>query len=571
MNLFKFIWRTCRGMMVITTGTALLSGACNMGLLALVSSALTSDRRTKVLIWGFIVLGIGKIISSFISQALLASFAQGAVANLRRDLIRSILTVPLRRLEELGTPRLLVALTDDVFNITQALLAIPIVFVNLAMLLGGAAYLGWLSWKILAGVCVMILVGAVVYRLMVASAFHFLNQAREEEDRLFGYFRALTEGIKELKLHRNRRGSFLNENVQTATEAFQKHNVSAEIRFVAAQNWSHFLFFALIGLILFLLPEISHLSQKTLMGYVITTLYLMGPLAGVMSSLSLFGRANVALEKVNQLGVSLAQGSTEVCAIDQNESEITFENLELVNVMHSYHRESEDSHFALGPINLRFRPGELVFLVGGNGSGKSTLAKIITGLYVPENGEIRIDGKTVTDQNRDDYRQLFSAVFADFYLFENLLGIHSRNIDEQAKMYLDQLHLSHKVKVKDGTLSTTAVSQGQRKRLALLTAYLEDRPFYLFDEWASDQDPLFKDIFYTQILPDLKARNKTVLAITHDDHYFHLADRIIKLDYGKIVIEGRPAGEKGAAVVNGPWDHPFSDRAPPAAAATVAK
>jgi len=233
-----------------------------------------------------------------------------------------------------------------------------------------------------------------------------------------------------------------------------------------------------------------------------------------------------------------------VCVLDQNETEITFENLELVNVMHSYHRETEDSHFELGPINLRFRPGELVFLVGGNGSGKSTLAKIITGLYVPESGEIRIDGKPVTDANRDDYRQLFSAVFVDFYLFENLLGIHSRNVDEQAKTYLDQLHLSHKVKVKDGVLSTTAVSQGQRKRLALLTAYLEDRAFYLFDEWAADQDPLFKDVFYTQLLPELKARGKTVLVISHDDKYFDVADRIIKLDYGKLDASGVSKGEE---------------------------
>lgn len=549
MNLFKFIWRTCRGMMLVTTGTALLSGACNMGLIALVSAALTTDRRTNVLVWGFVVLGLGKIISTFISQALLASFAQGAVSNLRRELIRKILTVPLRRLEELGTPRLLVALTDDVFNITQALLAIPIVFVNLAMLLGGAAYLGWLSWKILVGAFVLILIGAVVYRVMVSSAFRFLNLAREEEDKLFSYFRALTEGIKELKLHRNRRGSFLTQNVQTTTEAFQRHNVAAEVRFVAAQNWSHFLFFALIGLILFLLPAISTLSPKTLTGYVVTTLYLMGPLAGVMSSLSLFGRANVALAKVEELGVSLAQGAIEECPIDRNEAEITFENLELVNVMHSYHRETEDSHFALGPINLRFRPGELVFLVGGNGSGKSTLAKIITGLYVPENGEIRLDGQPVTDKNRDNYRQLFSAVFADFYLFENLLGIDTKNVDEQAKVYLDQLHLSHKVKVKDGMLSTTAVSQGQRKRLALLTAYLEDRAFYLFDEWAADQDPLFKDVFYTQLLPELKARGKTVLVISHDDKYFDVADRVIKLDYGKLDASA-PAKVTGEELVS---------------------
>src|SRR4029079_10547844 len=139
-------------------------------------------------------------------------------------------------------------------------------------------------------------------------------------------------------------------------------------------------------------------------------------------------------------------------------------------------------------------------------------------------------GVPITDSNRDDFRQIFSAVFSDFYLFESLIGLESSGRDDQAREYLKQLHLSHKVRITNGSLSTTALSQGQRKRLALLTAYLEDRPFYLFDEWASDQDPLFKNIFYTQLLPELKARGKTVLAITHDDKYFDLADRIIKLD-----------------------------------------
>jgi putative ATP-binding cassette transporter len=488
--------------------------------------------------WAFIALGVGKLLTNYISQAMLASFSQGATAALRRDLVRKILSVPLRDLEQIGTSRVLVALTDDVFNITQALLAIPLVSVNLAVLLGGAVYLGVLSWQILAGVGVLILFGAVGYRFIVASAFRHLNQAREEEDKLYGYFRAVTEGIKELKLHRSRRGAFLSQNVQTTTETYQRHNVAAETRFILAQSWSHLLYFALIGLILFLVPAVAHLNQQTLTGYVITTLYLMGPLAGVLSSLSLFGRANVALRKVEELGVSLADHSTEDCPINQPEPELEFERLELRGVVHSYHREQDDSHFVLGPIDLSFRPGELVFLVGGNGSGKSTLAKLITGLYLPEGGEIRLDGETITNRNRDNYRQLFSVVFADFYLFDNLLGIKRPQLDVEAGEYLEQLHLQHKVKIKDGVLSTTAVSQGQRKRLALLTAYLEDRPFYLFDEWASDQDPCFKNVFYTQLLPDLKARGKTVLVITHDDKYFDVADRIIKLDYGKLDSQG---------------------------------
>src|SRR5690606_27967207 len=107
-------------------------------------------------------------------------------------------------------------------------------------------------------------------------------------------------------------------------------------------------------------------------------------------------------------------------------------------------------------------------------------------------------------------------------------------LDIETQKHLAQLQLDHKVRVENGTFSTLRLSQGQRKRLALLVAYLEDRPFYVFDEWAADQDPVFKKIFYTEILPSLKAKGKTVIAITHDDGYFHVADRCFKFEDGKL-------------------------------------
>jgi putative ATP-binding cassette transporter len=522
-------------MAVATVVMSLLSGACNAALIAFVNMALTKNGPTpKWLVWGFVALGLGKVITLFSSQAVLAGFSQKAVAEMRRELVKKILAVPLRDIEQIGAPRILAGLTDDVFNVTQALLALPLVSVNLAILCGGAVYLGWLSWKMLAAIAFVILVGAGGYLLVVTSALNCCKRARDEEGKLYGYFRALSDGIKELKLHRLRRGAFFSSNIEAVTAAYQRENVGAEIRFAAAQSWSHLLYFALIGLILFVVPTMGGFDSRTLTGYVITTLYLMGPLSGVLSSISLFGRARVALQKVEELGVSLSERSIEDCPLERPDAERGFQQLDFVGVVHSYHREKDDATFVLGPITLGFKPGELVFLVGGNGSGKSTLAKIVTGLYTPEAGEIRLDGELITDRNRDSYRQLFSAVFADFYLFDNLLGLNNSNLDAQAADYLEQLHLHHKVRIKNGALSTTAVSSGQRKRLALLTAYLEDRPFYLFDEWASDQDPYFKNIFYTKILPDLKSRGKTVLVISHDDHYFHLADRTIKLDYGKI-------------------------------------
>lgn len=522
-------------MMICTFVAALLSGACNAGLIAMVNTALQADGApARIVIFAFAALVAGRLVTNFIAQITQAHFAQQNSARLRRELVEKILAVPLRQLEEIGAPRLMVALTEDVLVLTEAMLCVPTFSVNVAILIGGAVYLGYLSWTVLLVMGAFILFGAIAYRVLIRRGFQRLFAARDEQDRLFKHFRELTEGMKELKLHRERRGVFFADHIYGSTERYKKHAIAAELKFIFAHNWSHLLFFTLIGLILFALPMYAHVTPQALTGYVVATLYLMGPLSGVLGSLSLFGRASAALRKIEQLGFTLAERAGDDCPIRGKAEVPGFERLELIDVTRSYHREKEDDHFTLGPLRLTFQPGELVFLVGGNGSGKSTLAKVITGLYPPESGVVKVNGEPIGDHNRDDYRQLFSAVFADFYLFENLLAANGQDLDQQARGYLHALHLEHKVKVTDGVLSTTQLSSGQRKRLALLSAYMEDRPFYLFDEWASDQDPLFKELFYTQLLPELKSRRKTVLVITHDDRYFHLADRVIKLDYGRI-------------------------------------
>ncbi|MBD0319758.1 MAG: ATP-binding cassette domain-containing protein [Gemmatimonadetes bacterium] len=164
------------------------------------------------------------------------------------------------------------------------------------------------------------------------------------------------------------------------------------------------------------------------------------------------------------------------------------------------------------------------------------------GLYTPEQGELRLDGRAMGAADLQRYREHFSAVFADFFLFESLLGADLLNVDDSARHYLTALNLEHKVRVSGGVLSTVDLSTGQRKRLALLGAYLEDRPICLFDEWAADQDPHFKEVFYRRLLPELRARGKTLIVISHDDQYYDVADRIVHLDYGQVSFDG-PAGE----------------------------
>jgi putative pyoverdin transport system ATP-binding/permease protein len=522
-------------MVIWTSVAAVLSGACSACLIALINTALNRHGGPgEALIIAFCALGAGRIATNVFAQLSLAHYSQATTARLRRDLVARVLSVPLRQVEELGAPKLTAALTEDILEISQATLSIPIFAVNFAVLLGGAVYLAWLSLPVFLGMFATGVIGAVTYRLLIRNGFSHLSAAREDQDRLFRHFRTLTEGIKELKLHRARRSGYLGE-VEEAAASCRRHNVAAEFRFIVAQNWNQMLFLGLIGLILFELPRMQSVSPQAMTGYIIATLYLMGPLAGLLGSLSVFSRASVSLRKVEKLGIALSSHPGDNGTQGQGALATDgIESLELVDIRHAYHREQEDESFMLGPIDLTLRPGEIVFLVGGNGSGKSTLAKVITGLYPPAGGEIRMNGVPVGDHNRDDYRQCFSAVFSDYFLFEQACGRPGSEADRRSREYLERLHLSHKVTIKDGAFSTTQLSSGQRKRLALLSAYIEDRPFYLFDEWASDQDPIFKKVFYKQILPDLKALGRSVLVITHDDRYFGCADRLIKLDYGRI-------------------------------------
>jgi putative ATP-binding cassette transporter len=366
------------------------------------------------------------------------------------------------------------------------------------------------------------------------KAINHFRKARDEADGLMKHLRALVEGTKELKLHSRRRRAFVDKLLWSTASALRRYNVTGMTIYTAAASWGQTLVFVLVGFTLFALPQITSVEGQARAGYVLVLLYLMTPLQVLLNTLPNIGRANIAIKKVEELGVTLERDSTERMSDLVPGPAPDWDKLELREVTHTYKREGEESDFTLGPLDLALYPGELIFLVGGNGSGKTTLAKLMVGLYAPESGSLHFRGEEITDQNREEFRQQFSVVFSDFYLFESLLGLETAELDDRARACLLQLQLAHKVQVKDGVLSTTDLSNGQRKRLALLTAYLEDRPIYLFDEWAADQDPVFKRIFYYELLPELKARGKTAVVISHDDQYYHIADRIVKLDYGKV-------------------------------------
>jgi putative pyoverdin transport system ATP-binding/permease protein len=540
-DLIRFLLKNSRAVkhaplwMGVIIVVGIIGGGTNAALLAMLGYLLGHIApASNQLIIIYVALCIALPLTRFGSEAMLLNLSSKAVLVLRMRLSRQILSAPLRRLEELGPHSLLATLAGDIPTIGNSLVTIPVIIMHISIVLGCLIYLGWLSRPILFGVIGFMIVGALSYQIPLRKGTQRYIIVRDLADRLFQHFQAITDGFKELKLHHNRREAFLTEALYPTAASLRKHAMIGHLTFVAANSYGQSLFFILVGLILFNAHSISGVNTQTLIGYTLVILYMMTPLQMILTLIPDLATAAVSMRKVEDLGLTLDDRDPSEEISKKLNAGPSWKSLALVGVTHTYHREGEDGGFLLGPIDLTLEPGELLFITGGNGSGKTTLAKLLISLYIPEEGEIYLDGKLVTDETREQYRQLFSVVFSDFYLFESLFGLDSVHLDENAKKYLVQLQLDHKVKVEAGVLSTLGLSQGQRKRLALLTAYLEDRPIYLFDEWAADQDPLFKEIFYHQLLPELKARGKALIVISHDDRYYHVADHVIKLDSGKL-------------------------------------
>lgn len=534
MRLLRFVLRASGAEFVLAVLVGALAGLANAGLVVAIHRGLENQSFLGAFAAACAVLVLG----AFVGRTLTARVALRAVRSVRIDLVESMLALPFRKLEEVGAPALETVVTEDVLMVSQAVPFMAVVALDLMTILGAVGYLVYLSWRMFLIVLAFALAAIALSALMTRGTVKTLHAARDATGVLHRHLHDSIRGNKELKLNATLRRLFLDRDLVPATREVERLQVKAEMQVAAGTSVMRLLGVSMIALTLAIGHDVTGVTDAVRSGFALGVLFAMGPFEAIQSFVPIAGRADVALTRIQQIGIDLKaarERATAVAAPEATEPPAIELSVRLEGVTHTYRSDRDDSTFTLGPVDALVRPGHVLFVVGGNGSGKSTLIKLLVGLYRPEEGAIYVDGKRVVDADIGAYRQHFSAVLADYHLFEAL--VLDDDARARAKELLEELHLAHKVAIENDRFTTVDLSSGQRKRLALLRALFEDRPVYVFDEWASDQDPFFRHWFYTKLVPSLRERGKAVVAVTHDEAYFDVADDLLKLSEGKMVTE----------------------------------
>jgi len=519
----------------------MVGGLCVTALLATINNGLhTQGGLSQGLVMGFVGLCALALVSTILSDIGTNHVGQHIIARLREELGEKVLAAPIEQIERFRSHRLIPVLTHDVDTISDFAFAFAPLAISLTVTLGCMGYLAMLSWPMFLMMLVALSIGIAIQSVAQSRGIRGFMAARDSEDQLQKHYSAIAAGAKELRIHRPRRQRMFQHGIGATAERIRDLQTRSINTFVIAKSLGSMLFFVVIGMGLVLQSLWPSGDAGVMSGFVLVLLYMKGPLEHLISTLPIIGRARIAFTRIAELSEQFANPEPHLLLADNGAAAQPVHSLELDNVRYSFPPVGDNKPFSLGPVNLKIAQGDIVFIVGENGCGKTTLIKLLLGLYAPHQGQIKVNGAAVDATSRDDYRQLFTTVFADYYLFDDLVQ-GDQQIPDDANQYLERLEIAHKVKVEDGHFNTTDLSTGQRKRLALVNAWIEGRPVLVFDEWAADQDPTFRRIFYTELLPDLKRLGKTIIVISHDDRYFDMADQLVRLEAGKVIEELQPA------------------------------
>ncbi|HEX3048416.1 MAG TPA: cyclic peptide export ABC transporter [Bacillota bacterium] len=528
---------------------SIASGMGNAFIIFTINAAFGSNRNqfATTLFLYFILAIIIYVFGTRMVRKRMITITNDIVYFKRITLINKILKASYQKLEALEGGKIHAGLNNDTEVVSNLANLLIDGVTSLITLICCFVYLGILNIYGLLISILVIGVAAGMYFYIGKSARKLWERMRDTQNQFFQFIHDLVSGFKELTLHPQKQEEFAADMQQTC-KTYRDKRLAGEFKFINVFVIGELMFTVVIAVVAFVFPLVfNEMNTNDLRAYIFIFLYMTGPVHGMLNTIPRIIQFQISWKRINQLleeinvieVVEPGFSKPEVWDLEPKNS------LQLDGVVFQYQNEKGEE-FTIGPIDAEFGTGELTMLTGGNGSGKSTLAKLITGLYIPLQGEIKINGATASPHS---LKQLYSAIFSDFYLFKKLYGIEYRSQQTTAEHYLKILKLDEKVQIKDGVFSTIKLSTGQKKRLALLACYLEDRPIYLFDEWAAEQDSEFRKFFYQELLPGLRKRGKCVIVISHDDRYFGIADKVIKMEMGKIVETTKvvPAQNPGIA------------------------
>ncbi|OWU86402.1 hypothetical protein ATO6_06190 [Oceanicola sp. 22II-s10i] len=537
----RYVWTNIPGPKKSVVVMSLVVGFANGGMLSAINSAI-SARVDGTFDWTQPALFVASVIAFFVggyfAMYRATDMAEGFVELLRKQVVNRVTATSLRAVEDYGRGETYVHLTRDTGNVGMASVRLVKAFQAAIVVVFCLSYLAWLSPLVFGVTLVLVVVGIVLFDWQERRAKAYLERARTNEAKLFSGISDLLDGFKEVKLN-SAVGEDLRTTLNTHSALARVDFVRAEFLFYSTSIVSKFMLFALLGVIAFLPVEWIGVTSGLAFQILAVLLYLVPPLEQLVDMVGPYMRAQVSLNNLRKLEAAMDREEAG------RDSDFRFEEpLRLDAVELDYKSEDNATTFTLGPIDMTVNPGEIVFLVGGNGSGKTSLMKVLTGLYPPTRGRILLGDTLLTPQTIGGWRDLIASVFHDFHLFDQAYGIDPDRARKLLEEEIVRVRLHDKVSLtEDGAFSTTRLSTGQRKRLALVLARAQRRPVLVLDEFGAEQDPEFRAFFYTEYLDALRAQGVTVIAVTHDDRYFGTCDRLVKLDLGRVVYDGPPTAD----------------------------
>jgi putative ATP-binding cassette transporter len=539
MKLLKLIQRESAVSIVKLSLMAVLAGLTQAMVLAIINAASAEAVRGGES-FGLMLMFIGALGGHIVSQKYImqrsTDLIEEVLSNIRLRVVSKILNSDLQAFEGVGRSRIYSNITKETVTISQAAQPIIVACQSGIMVLFALIYLGYLSWAVFLVTVTLTLVGVSIHLQRARERRVYLQGALERENEFFDLVTHLLDGFKEVKMSTSR-AEALAGHIESVSAALKDLKVKYGHQFAIHFIFSQAAFYVLIAAIVFMLPRLASIPGEVVVKSTAAILFIIGPLTNLIGSVPSFANANVAAENIQSLEEELDRGHEALPRLTEgalNPPVQAFKEIEFDEVRFHYLDKNAVPTFSLGPVDLKLCAGEIVFIVGGNGSGKSTFLKLLTFLYSPMGGSIRVDGTDIREMDHAEYRNMFAAIFSDYHLFDRLYGV--RDVDNaRIEELLKEMDLESKTRWVGDRFTNIDLSTGQRKRLALLSSFLEDKPIYVFDEWAADQDPGFRKYFYEVILQDLKRQGKTIIAATHDERYFGVADRVLKMEYGEFV------------------------------------